>query len=116
MADASKAFRLDTDILEICQRRENRLVRFLRDTLLKQRAITDEVYHQLFPTGSVPGILYGLPTVHKDNCPARPIVSSIGTYNYIFTKGFVPLLQAFTSNQTVTLLWLASTFLASFSY
>ena len=79
MADASKVLRLDTDIREIRQRRENRLVRFLRDNVLKQRAITDEVYHQLFPTGSVPGILYGLPKVHKDNCPARPRLSSIGT-------------------------------------
>ena len=38
LADASKFSKLDIDTLEICQRRENRLVRFLRDTLLKQKS------------------------------------------------------------------------------
>ena len=99
LADASEFSRLDIDILEVCQRRENRLVRFLRDTLLKQRAITDNVYRQLFPSGSVPGILYGLPKVHKDTCPARPILSAIGTFNYKLAKFFVPLLQPFTSGE-----------------
>ena len=38
LADASKFSKLDIDTHEICQRRENRLVRFLRDTLLKQKS------------------------------------------------------------------------------
>ena len=48
-------------------------------------------------------MLYGLPKVHKDNCPARPILSAIGTYNYNLAKFFVPLLKPLTTNlYTVT--------------
>ena len=99
MADASKFSKLDIETMEICQRRENRLVRFLRDTLLKQKIITEEVYRQLFPSGSVAGVLYGLPKVHKDNFPARPILSAIGTYNYNLAKFLVPILQPFAVGQ-----------------
>ena len=70
LADSSKFKKLDCDMLNICQKREGKLIRFLRDTLQKQKSITDEVYRDLFTSGSTPGILYGLPRVHKDNCPA----------------------------------------------
>ena len=33
-------------------------------------------------TGSCPGIVYGSPDVHKPGTPLRPILSTIGTYNY----------------------------------
>ena len=93
LEDTTKFLPLDSDMLEICQKRENRLVRFLRDSLFKKKLISDSVYHDLFPTGSTPGILYGLPIiyfifymVHKTNCPVRPILSAIGTYNYKLAK------------------------------
>ena len=86
-------------MLEIGQKRENRLVRFLRDSLLKKKLISDSVYHDLFPTGSTPGILYGLPKVRKANCPVRPILSAIGTYNHKLAKFLVPIPQPLTSNQ-----------------
>ena len=77
--------------------------RFLGDTLLKKGFIPDEVYRELFPSGSTPGVLYGLPKVHKENCPTRPILSAIGTYNYKLAKFLVPLLKPFANNQcTVT--------------
>ena len=77
--------------------------RFLGDTLLKKGCIPDEVYRELFPSGSTPGVLYGLPKVHKENCPTRPIISAIGTYNYKLAKFLVPLLKPFANNQcTVT--------------
>ena len=97
--DSSKFSRLDSDALEVCLKREGKLVRFLRDTLLKKKLISDEVYRELFSSGSTPGVLYGLPKVHKDNCPARPILSAIGTYNYNLAKFFVPLLKPLTTNQ-----------------
>ena len=37
--------------------------------------------------------MYGLPKIHKENCPARPILSAIGTYNYKLAKFIVPILQ-----------------------
>ena len=48
--------------------------------------------------GSRPGILYGLPKVHKPNFPLRPIISSIGTHCYKVAKFFVPLLRPFSTN------------------
>ena len=86
-------------MLEICQIREGKLIRFLRDTLQKQKFITNEVYRDLYPSGSTPGILYGLPKIQKENCPARPILSAIGTYNYKLAKFIVPILQPLTVGQ-----------------
>ena len=48
--------------------------------------------------GSRPGILYGLPKVHKLNFSLRPIISSIGTHCYKVAKFFVPLLHPFSTN------------------
>ena len=101
LSDASKFKKLDTDLLDLCLKRENKLIRFLRDKLLKQNSIPDDVYKELFPSGSTPGVLYGLPKVHKTNCPARPILSAIGTYNYNLAKFFVPILQPYTVNEYV---------------
>jgi len=70
-----------------------------RHTLLKQRASSESVYNNLFPQGSKPSILYGLPNVHKVNCPARSIMSAIGTFNYKLAKFLVPILQPLTCNQ-----------------
>ena len=82
LSDTSKFKKLDCDMLDLCTKRENKLICFLRDKLLKEKAISESVYRELLSTGSTPGVLYGLPKVHKENCPARPILSAIGTYNY----------------------------------
>ena len=42
---------------------------------------------------------YGLPKAHKETCPAWPIMSAIGTYNYDLAKFSVPVLQPLTSYQ-----------------
>ncbi len=81
LSDCSKFKKLDSDALDLCIKRENKLIRFLRDKLLKDKVISQDIYNSLFTTGSNPGILYGLPKIHKDNCPTRPILSAIGTYN-----------------------------------
>ena len=99
LSDASKFKKLDTDILDLCLKRENKLIRFLRDTLLKKKIITENVYNSLYQNGSSPGVLYGLPKVHKSDCPARPILSAIGTYNYKLAKFFVPILQPHNCNE-----------------
>ena len=50
-------------------------------------------------TGSNPGRLYGLPKVHKENYPLRPILSAIGTANYGVAKFLVPILSPLTTNE-----------------
>ena len=99
LSDTSKFKKLDCDMLDLCAKRENKLIRFLRDKLLKDKAISESVHREILSTGSTPGVLYGLPKVHKENCPARPILSAIGTYNYKLAKFLVPILKPFTSNE-----------------
>ena len=53
--------------------------------------INDKIYDDIYPTGSRPGRKYGLSKIHKcksfeDIPPFRPIVSSIGCYNYNLAK------------------------------
>ena len=111
LQDLSKFAPLRSDILDLCLKRENRLVRFLRDTLLQQKCISEKVYHDLYQTASTPGILYGLPTVHKTGCPVRPILSSIGTFIYKVIYLFMtlsPLLWTFPLFLILTIVWLAS--------
>ena len=67
-------------------KREASLQRFLRK--LKQKNFFNENgYDKLYPSGSAPARIYGTPKMHKfspsDSFPKlRPIVSSIGTFNY----------------------------------
>ena len=50
-------------------------------------------------SGTQPGILYGLPKIHKIGTPLRPILSAIGTAGYNIAKFFVPILAPFTSDE-----------------
>ena len=50
-------------------------------------------------SGANPGIMYGLPKIHKPNLPIRPILSAIGTFNYKLAKFLVPILRPLTFNQ-----------------
>ena len=91
LSDASKFTRLSSDPLKETLKREKHLRSFLLK-LKKDNIITAEIYEQLAPTGSRPGILYGLPKVHKANLPFRPILSAIGTHSYNLSKFLVSLL------------------------
>ena len=55
--------------------------------------ISDEQFKKIAPTGSQPGILYGLPKIHKANVPLRPILSAIGTHSFNLAKFLVSLLH-----------------------
>ena len=61
--------------------------------------ISEEVYKSLFASGSVPGILYGLPKIHKALVPLRPIFSACGTPAYNLSKFLVPVLAPLTKNE-----------------
>ena len=75
----------------------NRLLRKIKDS------IGTNVYNKLFASGSRPGYLYGLPKIHKPNNPLRPIISSIGTFNYNLAKFLAKLISPITSNEfTIT--------------
>ena len=81
---------------------EKNLRKVLRE-LMGRNSINKTVYDQIAPTGTRPGVLYGLCKVHKssvDGCPPfRPILSAIGTPQYALAKLLVPLLAPITSNE-----------------
>ena len=72
--------------------------------LKKEGQISNELYSEIYPTGSQPARIYGLPKMHKGRAPGsappfRPIVSSIGTYNYNLAKFLCSLLVPFIPQQ-----------------
>ena len=68
-----------------------------------RREIFIEQYRDLSPSGSRPGIMYGLAKVHKivtDGLPFfRPIWSPIGTPAYKLVKFLVPVLEPLKTNE-----------------
>ena len=75
---------------------------FLRK--LKQKYFFNEIeYDKLYPSGSAPALIYGTPKMHKfsssDSFPKlRPIVSSIGTFNYNLVRFLCDLLSPLVRN------------------
>ena len=70
--------------------RGSKLQRFLRE-LKKKGKIDKDTYNSIYPSGSQPALIYGLPKMYKIKSPNevppfRPIVSSINTYNYRLAK------------------------------
>ena len=63
---------------------EGRLYRYLVKYV--KRYITEDTYKYIMPSGSEPAKMYGTIKVHKTNAPARPIVSTRGSYNYNLAK------------------------------
>ena len=66
-------------------------------SLLKQikteGGINDATYKRIYPTGAGSPKFYGLPKVHKQGTPLRPIVSSIGAVTYQISKELSKILK-----------------------
>lgn len=80
--------------------RESKRQRSLRK-LKKNGEIKDERYNNIYLKGSQPARKYGLAKMHIVREPSsaphlRPIVSSIGTYNYNLAKFLCTLLDSHT--------------------
>ena len=71
---------------------EGRLSRKLKE-LEKKGGIPGGLYHRLRPSGSQPPRIYGLPKIHKDGIPLRPIVSCIGAPSYQLSKHIASLIS-----------------------
>ena len=75
----------------------------LRKSLNNQNEISEKNYDNLYPSGSKPGILYGLGKIHKaleDGIPAfRPILTAIGTHTYELAKFCDKLLKPIITNE-----------------
>ena len=73
-------------------------VRDLLRDLKKKKCISDNDYMFMYPTGCKISTLYGLPKVHKQGCPIRPILSSVGSVNHNMAKFLVKILQPISVN------------------
>ena len=99
ISDTSKFEKLNEDPT---LKREASLQRFLRK--LKQKNFFNEIeYDKLYPSGSAPARIYGTPKMHKfsssDSFPKlRPIVLSIGTFNYNLACFLCDLLSPLVPN------------------
>ena len=97
--DFTKFERVQDDVLLTILNKEEKVNRYLRK-LKAEGVIDDSTYSNLYASGSRPGILYGLPKVHKNGCPIRPITSAIGTFNYKLSKFLVALLAPMKQQYT----------------
>ena len=83
-------------------KREVSLQRFLRK-LKQKNFFNDNEYDKLCPSGSAPAGIYGTPKMHKfsssDSFPKlRPIVSSVGTFNYNLARFLCDLCSPLVPN------------------
>ena len=97
--DTHKFKEIDSDPTIV---REGKLQRFLRD-LKRNGKIDKDIYTNIYPSGSQPARIYGLPKMHKIQSPNaippfRPIVSSLNTFNYQLAKYLCNLLQPLLPN------------------
>ena len=97
MGDRSKFQLVNNNWFKEILKYEDKVNRFL-SKLLKDKIIDRNTYDFLYLSSSRPGILYGLPKVHKENCPIRPILSAIGTAGYNLSKFLLQFLTPLTSN------------------
>ena len=65
----------------------------LPQKIKSEGGIDDILYKKLYPTGAVTPKLYGLPKIHKDGIPLRPIVSSRGPISYEVAKELARILK-----------------------
>ena len=90
LQDSDKFVLINEDWFKVIIQHEDRINIFLSG-LLQDSIIDKNLYDHLGIPSSKPGILYGLPKVHKDGLPLRPILSSIGTCGYGLAKFLVPI-------------------------
>ena len=93
--DRSKFKEINTDAPTHLLKMEDKLNRLLRSI---KTSIGEAVYNTLTISGSVAGYLYGLPKIHKEGNPLRPIISAIGTFNYKLAKYLVEIITPLTTN------------------
>ena len=55
--------------------------------------MNEALYKRLYSTGAGSPKLYGLPKIHKEGIPLRPLVSSIGAVSYETSKELARILK-----------------------
>ena len=71
---------------------KNKLISLLK-IIRTEGGINGVIYRRLYPTGAGCPKFYGLPKVHKEGMPLRPIVSSIGAVTHETSKELSRILK-----------------------
>ena len=117
LSDTSKFTTLPhhTDKYKLVLQQEDSINRFLRK-LLDNKIISPDQYTSMRNVGASLGVIYGLPKVHKNNTPLRPILAAYNTPSFNLAQFLVPLLEPFTKNEyTVPNSYSFCNFLKSFT-
>ena len=73
-------------------RYKNKLINILK-SIKAEGGISEAVYKTLYPTGAGSPKFYGLPKIHKEGMPLRPIVPSIGVVTFATSKELSRILK-----------------------
>ena len=102
LTDPSKFVEITDQISKTILKIEDKINNFLRK-LKDSSALSPETYTKLHTSGSCPGILYGLPKIHKSDFASkfqfRPIFAAYNTPSFKLAKFLVPVLNCLTTNQ-----------------
>ena len=71
---------------------KTKLIALLK-SIKAEGGINEATYKRLYTTGAGSPKFYGLPKIHKEGTPLRPIVSSIGAVTYSTSKGISRILR-----------------------
>ena len=101
LSDTGKFKKVDGDPFKIILGIETKINTYLRKHTKGNTGsiLHDSTYKEIYASGTSPGILYGLPKVHKKDCPVRPILSACNTPAYNLAKFLVPVLNPITRNE-----------------
>jgi hypothetical protein len=100
LSDVSKFQKVDVDPFKISITTETKINNALRKLTKEdsESCLHESSYKEIYASGTAPGVLYGLPKVHKENWPIRPILSACNTPTYDLAKFLVPILNPITKN------------------
>ena len=87
------------DIYMVCWSIERKVCQYLKEQVFKPVHICKEQYKKLYPNGSTISVLYGLPKVHKDGTPMRPICSAVGSATYELSKYLTRIIKPASINR-----------------
>ena len=96
--DTTKFTKIGNPTFQLIFKQEDKINRLLK-SFKDENLITESTYQNLYSSGSSYGVLYGLPKIHKENIPLRPILAAYNNPNYQIAKYLVPLLQPYANNQ-----------------
>ena len=73
-------------------KQKNKLITLLKN-IKAEGGINEATYRRMYPTGAGAPKFYGLPKIHKEGVPLRPIVSSKGAVSYGTAKELAKMLK-----------------------